>query len=774
MKWILASIALAMLFFSPTSLQAQCTSGTLFGSAAAPNLSNVPVTLTSCFVWTDYAQLTGVQAGETYVITVTTATFVSIYSGPNAVPANLVTSGVANLTISFTALTSGTYDIVFYANNTCPFMFTAGCETATVTCTTCPGPVSTDTCANAMSLSAGSHAFSTIGSTGNDVSTCGFFDDTDVWATYTAPSTGTATFTTCGSGFNTTLQIYADCPANGGRELACSDNFRGTAAIGGVTCSGASESVIQMLVQSGTTYYIRMAGTPGTGTLNVVDPTVPTGQLCSDALVLLDGIPQTINLGTFSGSYTTNDQQCSSGGSNNGIFFRFNVPQCGDIEIDMSHLSSDFNWFMLSADCSGLAINTSSAAASSGCATGSFTFRDVANWTSNPASGLLPPQASSFSVPGDYILYIEPSGVAGSLTVSYNLLNNGPAPTNDQCVSPFVITNGNGFSTTNSLADCHEDSTDCATTDASDDNASTSLDPGVAPCGFSFENTIWFEWTAPQTRFYTINVFNQSCRTNPNAVNGGTGVQMMFFSDIDCEDPGVGRANIKQDIFGNDCNNTTDTMDYSYTFQGHANTTYYLVFDGFAGAQCDFKLLISENALFPVDLVDFEGEIKPEGNVLHWTTGSEVNSDRFEIERSFDGIYYHKIGEVSAMGKADLPTVYEFVDENPQVGPNYYRLQQLDIDGAYSRSHVIQLTLFSPKTLTVAPNPFTSSLSIQYGKVEGQVRLRLYDVAGRIVLDQQWADGQSQELPLSLPAGMYFYHLENGLQEAKGKLMRVE
>ena len=764
-----------MLFFSQSSTQAQCTSTLLFGSATAPNLSNVNVTLTSCYVFTDYAQLTGVQAGETYEITLSLAGFVSIYSGPNAIPANLVTSGTANLTISFIAPVSGTYDIVFYANATCPFLFASQCEMATVECLTCPGPISTDTCAQAMAVTAGSHAFSTIGATGKDVSSCGFFDLSDVWVTYTPPSTGTAAFTTCGSGFNTTLQVFTDCPSNNGRELACSDNFQGNTAIGGITCTGGTESAIQMLVQSGTTYYIRLSGTQGTGTLNVVDPTVPSGNLCSDPLILSPGVPQTVNLATFTGSFTSNDQLCSGGGSNNGVFFRFNVPDCGEINLAISHLASDFNWFILSGDCGGFAINTANAAASSGCATGSTTYTDMANWISNPAANLAPPQASTFSVPGDYILFIEPSGIAGSVTVNYNILNASPAIAHDHCSTPFTLTAGDGFSTTNSLADCHADSTDCATSEASENNTSVSLDPGVVPCGFSFENTIWFEWTAPLSRFYTINVFNQSCLANPNANGGGTGVQMMLFSDIDCQDPSVGNTNIQSDIFGNNCNNTNTTADYSYTFNGTGGVTYYLIFDGFAGAQCDFKLLISENALFPVELLTFEGEVTRSGNMLNWVTARELNSDRFEVERSFDGVNYAKIGEVSASGNSEIPNSYSFLDANPSTGANYYRLQQIDLDGAYSRSTVIQLTLFTPETLAIFPNPFTSTLSIELGTITGEANLRLYDVAGRMVMERKWEEGENaqQDLDLSLSPGVYFYDLQNGSREIKGKLLRA-
>lgn len=106
----------------------------------------------------------------------------------------------------------------------------------------------------------------TEGATGADITSCAVGDSIDVWHCWEADCTGTATFSLCGSGFDTTLAIFDAC---GGTELACNDDFCGL------------QSQISLSVTSGTTYFIRVSGfngATGSYTLNVTCTTPLTPQ----------------------------------------------------------------------------------------------------------------------------------------------------------------------------------------------------------------------------------------------------------------------------------------------------------------------------------------------------------------------------------------------------------------------------------------------------------------------------------------------------------------
>jgi subtilisin-like proprotein convertase family protein len=124
-----------------------------------------------------------------------------------------------------------------------------------------------DDCGNCIAVETGTpYNGTTFGSTGTDISSCAFNDTLDVWHCWTATCTGQATFSLCGSAFDTTLAIYNGC---GGAELGCNDDDAG--------CGPDSKVILN--VTSGQTYFIRIAGFNGDAgnyTLNVsCTPTIP-------------------------------------------------------------------------------------------------------------------------------------------------------------------------------------------------------------------------------------------------------------------------------------------------------------------------------------------------------------------------------------------------------------------------------------------------------------------------------------------------------------------
>ena len=91
----------------------------------------------------------------------------------------------------------------------------------------------------------------------------------------------------------------------------------------------------------------------------------------------------------------------------------------------------------------------------------------------------------------------------------------------------------------------------------------------------------------------------------------------------------------------------------------------------------------------PISLLTFTGTSSNEGYSLFWQTATEIDNDYFAIERSDDAIDFETIGMVPGAGNSHNILSYEFTDENPSKGINYYRLTQYDFDGQSSSSDII-------------------------------------------------------------------------------------
>ncbi|RZK23397.1 MAG: hypothetical protein EOO63_17715, partial [Hymenobacter sp.] len=110
----------------------------------------------------------------------------------------------------------------------------------------------------------------------------------------------------------------------------------------------------------------------------------------------------------------------------------------------------------------------------------------------------------------------------------------------------------------------------------------------------------------------------------------------------------------------------------------------------------------------PVTLLDFTARTQPGMVALSWRTATELNSARFEVERSLDGQHFSKMGEVSAAGTTTATHQYHLTDATLPEGASvlYYRLRQVDVDGTalYSPVQTVR-TEHAAFALTLYPNP---------------------------------------------------------------------
>ncbi len=196
----------------------------------------------------------------------------------------------------------------------------------------------------------------------------------------------------------------------------------------------------------------------------------------------------------------------------------------------------------------------------------------------------------------------------------------------------------------------------------------------------------------------------------------------------------------------------------------------------------DITLRVS-STIVPVTWLDFTVKAidREENKVrLDWSTAEEINNHGFEVERSSDGRTWKKIGFQEAQSKSADQYDYEYIDLKPNKGLNYYRLKQVDYDGAYDYSVVRSINLERDESsFSVFPNPSSTglmSLSVEQEAAEN-LNLSILDLSGRIVYSQKVsADQGGGQLSIDTPdlgAGTYIIKLSSKKQHSLQKWVKL-
>lgn len=167
----------------------------------------------------------------------------------------------------------------------------------------------------------------------------------------------------------------------------------------------------------------------------------------------------------------------------------------------------------------------------------------------------------------------------------------------------------------------------------------------------------------------------------------------------------------------------------------------------------------------PLELISFTGQPLQNGNRLNWATTSEINMDKFTIERSNDGEAWTEIGHVASSQDVQPINNYQFFDKNPiEATINYYRLKIFGRDGSSDFSKILAITNVEKSNWQVFPNPTRDFIKIvvseKFAQSEGA--FSIFDWSGKLVLHQKMT-GILTELNLSeLPNGVYWLNAPSG------------
>ncbi len=245
----------------------------------------------------------------------------------------------------------------------------------------------------------------------------------------------------------------------------------------------------------------------------------------------------------------------------------------------------------------------------------------------------------------------------------------------------------------------------------------------------------------------------------PSIINPGTTAsdQASFWNN------GYGALLLIEEYYGGDFNAYYHTVNDLIT---HFNLPYFLKMSRLTLGT--LATLAQLTDIVPVELLAFNASVRNSEVHLLWSTASELNNMGFEIERSISNPdNFVTVGFVDGKGTSTVINYYSFTD-NPQVnGVNqlYYRLKQIDFDGSFSYSDIVNVNYDVPSSFVLSqnyPNPFNPSTRISYFvPKESFVSVKVYDFLGRevITLVNETKSTGSYEFSFdatNLPSGTYF------------------
>jgi len=174
----------------------------------------------------------------------------------------------------------------------------------------------------------------------------------------------------------------------------------------------------------------------------------------------------------------------------------------------------------------------------------------------------------------------------------------------------------------------------------------------------------------------------------------------------------------------------------------------------------------------PVVLSSFNADLGGKNAVnVNWKTEQELNSSRYEIQRSFNNIDFETVGVIaSKSSNSSIAQYYSFTDNSNNLNStSFYRLKMIDLDNSFTYSYVKAVQGSSLKNeILVGPNPAQSGQMIMIRNLSEPSSIRIFDYSGRLI---QTASSTGNSVQLNnLQNGFYYVNItgkQTGISSVK-------
>lgn len=150
-----------------------------------------------------------------------------------------------------------------------------------------------------------------------------------------------------------------------------------------------------------------------------------------------------------------------------------------------------------------------------------------------------------------------------------------------------------------------------------------------------------------------------------------------------------------------------------------------------AGLLLDYRFFYSFGSatiILPINLTSFTAAIEDKNVALNWNVATEINTSRYEIEKSDAQGKFTSIGSVAAKGTINGSASYTFTDRQVTAGENLYRLKMIDKDGSVTYTKAVLVKNQLALNWNVFPTFLSKGANVNVsfantGMVKSEVRL---------------------------------------------------
>jgi hypothetical protein len=186
---------------------------------------------------------------------------------------------------------------------------------------------------------------------------------------------------------------------------------------------------------------------------------------------------------------------------------------------------------------------------------------------------------------------------------------------------------------------------------------------------------------------------------------------------------------------------------------------------------------LTDLGVTPIKLVLFKAIALKDKVEINWATENELNSSRFELEESKDGVQFYKIGSHAAAGNSVSRINYSFTTDRKTAGVYFYRLKSIDKDGTFTYSNIERVS-FNGKSsdLIVYGNPVKNNLQFNYISNAGVYSFRMTAIGGNQFVTGTFAANEMTNIDISgIASGTYILEVfdkATGRQVASKKISK--
>lgn len=175
----------------------------------------------------------------------------------------------------------------------------------------------------------------------------------------------------------------------------------------------------------------------------------------------------------------------------------------------------------------------------------------------------------------------------------------------------------------------------------------------------------------------------------------------------------------------------------------------------------------------PVTLDYFKATKQSNSALLTWKTLSENNSQKFVLERGVSPDKFTVIKTIPSVGAG----IYNYTDNNPLAGTNYYRLIQYDNDGASTVLGIKVVSFDLNEKVQVYPNPSNKYVWVKPPPSNTIVSLNLISLTGKVIATNSYASSATNEAVkldlVNVPTGTYILWINKGKSNAEKQTLLV-